>query len=161
MCAKRKLHNNSYAFVKDGKSKSKFHTRWTGMIKRCYQESCKDYKNYGAKGVYICDEWLNRDNGFKNFEKWCLENNFKEGLTIDRIDVNGIYEPNNCRFITPEEQNKNQRPKSNIGVDYIFDIRKYNYKTTSNFRVFIGNGKSKYTKTIELALEIRKNTYGY
>lgn len=161
MCAKRELNGNCFKWIRNNKTKSSLYKKWSGIIKRCYKQSCKDYKNYGAKGVIICNDWLNKEDGFFKFEKWCLENGYKEGLTIDRINVKGNYEPKNCRFITPAEQNKNQRPKSNIGIDYIFDIRNYTPKPTSNYRIFIGNRKSKYAKTIEKALQIRKEIYGY
>jgi hypothetical protein len=161
MCYKRKLNNNTYKHIKDNKTKSRFYKIWMGMRTRCYNLKCKDYKNYGLKNVYICEEWLNRDTGFRNFENWCLNNNFQEGLTIDRIDVKGIYEPSNCRFITTEEQNKNQRPKSNIGLDYIFDIRNYKHKESSKFRIYVGNHRSRYAMTLERALEIRKEIYGF
>lgn len=161
MCAKRELNNNSFKWVRNNKTKNPLYKKWSGMIKRCYKESCKDYKNYGAKGVIICEEWLNKENGFFNFEKWCLNNGYRHNLTIDRINVKGNYEPKNCQFITAEEQNKNQRPKSNISEDYIFDIRNYTPKPTSNYRIFIGNRKSRYAKTFEIALKIRKEVYGY
>lgn len=161
MCYKRQVNNNTYKHIRDNKTKSRFYKIWSGMRTRCYNIKCKDYKNYGAKKVYICEEWINRDTGFRNFEKWCLDNNFQDGLTIDRIDVKGIYEPSNCRFITPAEQNKNQRPKSNIGIDYIFDTRNYKSKEASNFRIYAGNHKSRYAMTLERALEIRKEIYGF
>jgi hypothetical protein len=161
MCVKRELNNNSFKWVRDDKTKSPLYSKWSGMKKRCYRKSCKDYKNYGAKGVIICEEWLNKENGFFNFEKWCLDNGYKDTLTIDRINPKGNYEPKNCRFVTRAEQNRNQRPKSNIGLDYIFDITGYIPKPTSNYRIFIGNRKSRYTKTLDNALKIRKEVYGY
>jgi hypothetical protein len=73
---------------------------WNGIKRRCYNPKCKDFKNYGNRGITMCDEW---SNNFESFEKWCLENGYKEGLEIDRKDNNNNYEPSNCQFITPAE----------------------------------------------------------
>lgn len=73
------------------------------MYSRCYTESDKSYKWYGGKGVKICDEWLQDP---KTFEQWALDNGYKDTLTIDRIDSNGDYEPQNCRWITLSENTR-------------------------------------------------------
>lgn len=73
-----------------------------GMEIRCYSESHKQYHDYGGKGVFICDEW--RGN-VTNFYNWAMSNGYKDGLTIDRIDSNGGYEPSNCQWITHSENN--------------------------------------------------------
>ena len=75
------------------------------MKYRCYNEKSTKYKYYGEKGITICDEWLN---DFKSFEQWAISNGYKKGLSIDRINPNGNYEPNNCRWATIIEQNKNR-----------------------------------------------------
>uniref|UniRef100_A0A6M3LHT2 Uncharacterized protein n=1 Tax=viral metagenome TaxID=1070528 RepID=A0A6M3LHT2_9ZZZZ len=74
---------------------------WMGMKRRCYNPSRKDYKRYGGRGIIVCQEWLD----YKTFEKWALANGYRKGLTIDRIDNDGDYEPSNCRFITRAENN--------------------------------------------------------
>ncbi len=76
------------------------------MKHRCYNKKCKAYKNYGERGIKICEEWLN---DFYLFYKWSIENGYKEELSIDRIDVNGNYEPSNCRWITNIQQQNNKR----------------------------------------------------
>ena len=86
---------------------------YQNMKNRCYREQDKSYKNYGARGITICDEWLNN---FQAFYDWAIINGYdkdaKRGdCTIDRINVNGNYEPTNCRWITIAEQNKNKRPR--------------------------------------------------
>ena len=73
---------------------------------RCYSKNCFHYKNYGGRGIKVCDEWLV---GTDNFIKWARENGFKLGLEIDRIDNNGNYSPSNCRFVTRKENCRNTR----------------------------------------------------
>lgn len=75
------------------------------MRNRCYNKKDSKYGTYGARGIKICDEWLNDFNSFYN---WCLENGYRNDLTIDRIDNDGDYEPNNVRFITNYIQARNK-----------------------------------------------------
>lgn len=70
------------------------------MRYRCLNPNCRQYKNYGGRGIKICDEWLDTTNGFNNFYVWAINNGYADNLTIDRIEIDGNYEPNNCRFIT-------------------------------------------------------------
>jgi hypothetical protein len=67
------------------------------MIARCHNPNCKGYRRYGARGIKVCEEWR-KDN--KTFYKWALANGYKEGLTLDRINNDGAYEPANCAWVT-------------------------------------------------------------
>ena len=79
--------------------------KWASMITRCTNSNSPNYKNYGGRGITVCNEWRS----FANFFIWSINNGFKIGLSIDRIDTNKNYCPNNCRFITIEEQQQNRR----------------------------------------------------
>ena len=106
-----------------GKSKSRLYILYRGIKERCKNPKSKIYKWYGAKGIGICKEW---DEDFLKFEKWMLDNGYDESLprgeqTIDRIDTNGDYCPDNCRLITISKQ---QRNKEN-NVFYEFNGEKH------------------------------------
>ena len=84
-------------------SSKKLKSVFYDMVSRCYNKNNKGYKWYGAKGVKVCDEWLNNP---KAFDEWALNSGYQEGLTIDRIDSDKDYSPENCRWLTLEENSR-------------------------------------------------------
>jgi hypothetical protein len=76
-----------------------------GMRERCSNPHCKSFKNYGGRGITVCSEW----DKFGAFRAWALSAGYAEGLTIDRINGNGMYCPDNCRWATTAQQNRNYR----------------------------------------------------
>lgn len=97
--------------VKHDLSKTRLYNIFSGMKGRCYNKKLKSYKNYGGRGITICDAWL-RD--FKTFYDWANDNGYADDLTIDRIDVEGNYEPSNCRWLPLSEQQNNKTDNLNI-----------------------------------------------
>ncbi len=105
--------NNNY---KHGMNNTRLHRIWTGMKTMCLNSNDYHYKWYGARGISICDEWLE----FKPFAEWALLNGYQDNLTIDRINNDGDYSPSNCRWVSQTEQCQNHRPRSNrSGIPYI------------------------------------------
>jgi len=116
-CGCLQKERTSEASTKHGdckrRNKSSLYSRYKHMIWRCNNPNCKDYDNYGGRGIKVCKEWLD---DYKTFKQWAMDNGYEEHLTIDRIDVNGNYEPDNCRWITLAEQENNRR--DNVYLTY-------------------------------------------
>lgn len=83
------------------------------LLHRCYNKNNYSYHNYGGRGISVCDEWRFNQ---ASFYKWAIENGYNENLELDRINVNGNYEPSNCRWATIKEQARNRR--TNVFVEY-------------------------------------------
>lgn len=102
------LYNETRGRMKHGKHKDRIYFAYGSMIQRCTNESNPEYRNYGARGITICDEWLG-EYGFEKFYDWAIRSGYSENLTIDRINVNGNYEPSNCRWTDILRQQNNKR----------------------------------------------------
>lgn len=88
------------------------------MYCRCYYPTTNGYERYGGRGIKICEDWINNPDSFYS---WAINNGYKKGLTLDRIDVNGNYEPSNCRWVTKEVQDNNRR--NNRKITYKGEIK--------------------------------------
>lgn len=97
------INNSNY---KHGQNRTRLYHIYLDMKQRCYNVKSQHYDNYGGRGIKICNEWFN---DFKLFYNWSKEHGYTDELSIDRINVNGDYEPSNCRWITISEQQANRR----------------------------------------------------
>lgn len=104
-------HNNLY---KNGMGDTRLVHIYSNMKARCYNKNNPAYKNYGGRGIKMCDEWLSSSDNFYN---WALNNDYNDNLTIERINVDGNYEPSNCKWITKEEQALNKRITAKLTFD--------------------------------------------
>lgn len=102
------LHNEllSERSKTHGKSKARIYRIWAQMIQRTTNSNQKDYKDYGVRGIAVCEEWKN---SFEAFEKWSYQNGYSEKLTIDRKNNEKGYEPENCQWVSMKEQSRNTR----------------------------------------------------
>ena len=89
-----------------GQSHTRLYKIWADIKTRCYNTKSTNYHKYGGRGICVCNQWVE---DYQTFEKWALENGYKDNLTIDRINPNGNYEPSNCRWVTQKVQQNNRR----------------------------------------------------
>lgn len=112
---KIKAYNEAagYESREDGELGTRLYEIWVGMKKRCYNTNAERYEDYGGRGITVCDEWLH---SFSNFKQWALSNGYSSNLTIERLDNDGIYSPDNCKWATYKEQSLNKR--NTVRVEY-------------------------------------------
>lgn len=137
---------------KHGMSRTKIYHVWNAMKARCYCVTDNNYHHYGGRGIKVCDEWIDKEHGFENFAKWMYSigyNDEKSGReqSIDRIDVNGNYGPENCRLVTQKEQVNNER--RNIKIEYNGKIM-----TAKQWSEELGIGYKTIRKRIKAGLSI-------
>lgn len=97
-----------------GETKLRLHHIWAGMKARCNYEKAINYKDYGGRGIKVCEEWTN---SYIAFRDWALSNGYNDSLSIDRIKSDGNYEPSNCRWATKIVQANNKRTNRTIIID--------------------------------------------
>jgi len=124
-------------------------TTYYNMNQRCYNPDAKGYKYYGGKGVIICEEWLENKN---NFFDWAVNNGYTDELSIDRIETEGNYEPENCRWITMTEQQSNRT--NNVFLEIDGEI-----KTFAQWTKDTGIGYGTLIKRVKNGEEILKKKY--
>ena len=112
-CLPKEGNNYKHGFRRTGEKSERLYGLWKAMRERCNTPSCNCYKHYGARGIKVCKEW----DSYLAFKEWALANGYSEELTIDRIDVDGDYEPSNCRWATIKQQMNNRTSSHYVTID--------------------------------------------
>ena len=104
------------AITKHGDAHARLYRTYNAMLNRCYLPTTESFQNYGGRGITVCSEWRT---SYETFRSWALSNGYSDDLTLDRKNVNGNYEPDNCRWATRVTQQRNRRANSTGSSTYI------------------------------------------
>lgn len=138
-CGKRGKMNH----LRHGESKNRLHVIWTLMKGRCHNQNNKQYGDYGGRGITVCDEWRK---SYESFSMWAKSNGYNDYLQIDRRDNNGIYSPDNCRWVDGKTNCRNTRRNKLISAfgevkcltEWVEDSRCNISNATLNNRINVG-----------------------
>lgn len=103
--------------LKHNLSNSRLYHIWDNMKRRCSNKNATGYENYGARGIFVCEEWADKKSGALSFINWANENGYNDKLTLERKNNNENYSPENCKWITHKEQQNNKRTNVYIEID--------------------------------------------
>ena len=143
------VKRNKVEKVRHGKRNTRIYHTWRSVKDRCLNPNIKAYPRYGGRGIMICEEWKN---DFQAFYDWSMANGYADDLTLDREDVNGNYEPDNCRWVSMKKQANNRR--SNVQLTYNGET-----KTLSEWADYLDIPYSRIEKRYSAGMPIEKILY--
>ena len=134
---------SSSAHTRHGESDTRIYNIWRKMKSRCATKIGRTFKDYGGRGITVCQEWLD---SFEAFRDWALENGYRDDLTIDRKDVNGPYSPENCRWATQKEQTNNRRCTATLSyMGETRTIKEWSELTGINYQTLLWRKKQNWS----------------